>query len=169
MMRVPVPVLLIALSFWPLSLRAQETDPADSPLIVHFIDVGQGDAIFVQFPNGKTMLIDGGENDALAGQYLKTLGVKTIDTLVITHPHLDHIGGLVSVIEHFEVKSIIMPRVASVTTVTFRRLLEVIRAKGLRLTEGKAGLIVDFDPALTVECLAPNGTEYDDLNDFPWS
>ncbi len=139
-------------------------DPA--PMAVHFIDVGQGDSILIVSPEGKTMLIDAGEKNGLAEQYLNSIGVKTIDVLVATHPHLDHIGGLVDIVKKFDVKSVVMPRVTNVTTVTYRQLLEAIQAKGLRITEGKAGLIIDFSASIQTECLAPNSAEYEDLNDY---
>jgi competence protein ComEC len=63
-------------------------------LQVAFLDVGQGDSALITFPNGKTMLIDGGETSegvALVGK-LRRLGVQQIDWLVATHPHSDHIG-----------------------------------------------------------------------------
>ena len=138
---------------------------ADLPLAVNFIDVGQGDAIYVQSPNGKTMLIDGGERNGMAERYLDSIGVKTIDVVVATHPHLDHIGGLPAIIQKYDVKQIVMPRVTSVTTVIYQNLLETIRAKGLRVTEGKAGLAIDFCPSVIIECLAPNSAEYRDVND----
>jgi len=139
---------------------------AAGPLAVHVIDVGQGDAIFVQSPDGKTMLVDGGERNGMAEKYLDSLGVRTIDIVVATHPHLDHIGGLPAIIQKYDVKQVVMPRVTSVTTVIYQQLLEAIKAKGLRVTEGKAGLVLDLGPSMTVECLAPNGTEYKDLNDY---
>ena len=139
---------------------------ASSPLAVHLIDVGQGDAIFIQSSEGKTMLIDGGEKNGKAEKYLDSLGVRAIDVIVATHPHLDHIGGLPAIIQKYDVKQIVMPRVTSVTTVIYQQLLETIKAKGLRITEGKAGLVIDLGSSATVECLAPNGTEYKDLNDY---
>jgi competence protein ComEC len=73
---------------------------------------------------------------------------------------------LPGIIQRYDVKQIVMPRVTSVTTVIYQQLLEAIKAKGLRVTEGKAGLVLDLGPSVTVECLAPNGTEYKDLNDY---
>lgn len=68
---------------------------------VHFIDVGQGDSILIESPNGKTMLVDGGVKGA--GQqivsYLKELGINKLDIVVATHPDADHIGGLIPVLD----------------------------------------------------------------------
>ena len=64
-------------------------------LLVHFLDVGQGDSTFIEFPNGKTMLIDTGENYHGEGivRYIERCGHDRIDYLVGTHPHSDHIGS----------------------------------------------------------------------------
>jgi beta-lactamase superfamily II metal-dependent hydrolase len=162
-------VLLIAVSSFSCSERqffsADAQLGVDEQLCVHLIDVGQGDAIFIQTPEGKTMLIDGGEKNGLAEEYLDSLGVQTLDIVVATHPHLDHIGGLPGIIQKYEIKQVVMPRVTEVTTNIYQELLEEIQAKGLRITEGKAGLVLDLGTSTTVECLAPNKSEYKDIND----
>ena len=83
-------------------------------LEITFLDVGQGDAIFLQFPNGQTMLVDGGPRthffDAgtwIVLPFLRYKGVHTIDVLVPTHSDNDHIGGLISVAEHMRVKHVL--------------------------------------------------------------
>ena len=73
-----------------------------------FLDVGQGDAIFLQFPRGGNMLIDGGRGgrDDMGKRvvaYLRRQGVKRIDILLLTHPHDDHVGGLITVLKNFSV------------------------------------------------------------------
>ena len=72
--------------------------PLDENVTVHFIDVGQGDSIFVDTP-GLDMLIDGGlkgQGDTVVA-YLQELGITRIDYVVATHPDRDHIGGLIKV------------------------------------------------------------------------
>lgn len=73
-----------------------------------FLDIGQGDATFVEFPDGQQMLID----CAMDGRILEALGRvmdfydKTIDYLVVTHPDLDHYGGCQDVLERFDIKNV---------------------------------------------------------------
>lgn len=80
-------------------------------LTIHFIDVGQGDCIFLELADGKNMIIDGGrkEYSKWVVDYLNNLGVTKIDYMVATHSDEDHIGGLISVLEHFEVETIYRP------------------------------------------------------------
>ena len=59
---------------------------------VTFLDVGQGDAVVIQSPEGRTVMIDGGRSSPL--RFLQQMSVDSIDLLVATHPHADHIGGL---------------------------------------------------------------------------
>ena len=79
-------------------------------LTVHFIDVGQGDAILLQHQEGDTVLIDGGDRFASIEEklisYLTKAGVERFDAIIATHPHADHIGGLPAVMENFPVDAI---------------------------------------------------------------
>ena len=78
-------------------------DPLTGALLtVHFIDVAQGDSIFIEFPDGKNMLIDGGDRRTETRDkillYLSELGVTNIDYLMLTHTHADHVGYLDQII-----------------------------------------------------------------------
>src|SRR5512137_26293 len=77
---------------------------ANENLTVHFIDVGQGDSELIQF-NGKNVLIDAGDQDAgqTVESYLSSHGVSRLDLVVATHPHSDHIGGMLAVLNDFPV------------------------------------------------------------------
>ncbi len=84
-----------------------ETTAPVGDLIVHFIDVGQGDAILVITPDKRTALIDGGETNTGIVQYLKSIGITHLDLVVATHPHSDHIGGLVQVLQAIPVDKVV--------------------------------------------------------------
>ena len=94
---------------------------------LHFIDVGQGDSTFIQFANGKNMLIDTGTDAAgeKVVDYLKSLNVKTLDFVVATHPDVDHIGGMVDVLKAFKVETFIDSG-KSHTTKTYEHMLIAI-------------------------------------------
>lgn len=80
-------------------------------LKVHFIDVGQGDCSFIELPDGKTMLIDAGQEEygKQVVKYIKKLGYDKIDYLVATHADSDHVGGLSKVIESLDVSVVYRP------------------------------------------------------------
>src|ERR671931_394964 len=75
--------------------------PSGSELKVVFIDVGQGDSTLVMLPNGQTMLIDGGEPDKgdVVISTIREMNITRVDAIVATHPHADHIGGLITVMD----------------------------------------------------------------------
>lgn len=81
----------------------------DKYLKVAFLDIGQGDSIYIEAPNGKQMLIDSGPNDAVLSELAKVMpwGDRSIDIVLATHPDADHIGGLASVIDQYHVPRII--------------------------------------------------------------
>ena len=90
-----------------------------SQSIIHFVDVGQGDATAISLPNGKTMLIDSGTKDSKEQlkEYLNKNVLKqskVIDYFIITHPHDDHIGGSAMIFDEYEVKNFYRPNVYSV-------------------------------------------------------
>lgn len=134
---------------------------------VHYIDVEEGDSIFIELPNEKAMLIDAGE--AVEGKkvinYIKQLGYSNIDYVVGTHPHTDHIGGLAQVINGFDVGKIYMPKVIS-TSKTYEKLLNTISMKGLKIQTARAGVNIINENNLLIDIIAPNNDSYSDLNNY---
>ena len=136
-------------------------------LKVHYLDVGQGDSIFVELPNNETMLIDAAESYQSENiiNYLKNLNYQKIDYVIGTHPHTDHIGGLKDIINTFEIGKIYMPKIVS-TTKTYESLLMAIKDKNLKINTAKAGTsIIDTD-TLKINILAPNNSTYTELNNY---
>ncbi len=136
-------------------------------LVVHYIDVGQGDAIFIELPSDENILIDAGEIDKgeQVLNYLKTQGVTKIDHLVATHPHSDHIGGMKTIVENLDIGKVYMPR-ASHATQTYENLLLSIKNKGLKITEAKAGVVLETSHLCPAEFIAPNSSSYKSINDY---
>lgn len=136
-------------------------------LVVHFIDVGQGASQLIIGPKGKTILIDGGNNDdeRRVVEYLKDQHVKRVDILVGTHPDADHIGGIDAVIDAFDIGKIYMPKVQA-NTKTFESVLQSIKNKGLKVTTAKAGLNLDWEENVEVKMIAPVKETYEDRNDM---
>ena len=141
----------------------------EGDLIVHFIDVGQGDCSFIEFPDNTVMLIDSGEEEYAntVASYIKNLGYEKIDYLVATHPHSDHMGSMYLIVKNFNIGSIYMPDATNTSSV-FEKLLEQIDSKGLTVNTTKAGMQIkeSKENKLIVKTLAPCSDEYDDLNNY---
>ncbi len=136
------------------TLRATEmSGPATA---VHFIDVGQGDAILIQSPAGKTVLIDTGppaaRDELLA--YLGAYEIDTLDLLVNTHPHSDHIGNAQAVIERLTVKRVLDSGFVH-PTVTYERMLDAIEQKGVALRVVRKGQRIVLEEGVTLTVLGP--------------
>lgn len=130
---------------------------------VHFIDVGQGDAIFIQTPT-KNVLVDGGDKNAGVVEYLTFLAVDTINIMVATHPHADHIGGLIGVLSSFTVMEVIDPGVVH-TTLLFTEYLKLIDSLDIVFTAGRAGMNRMLHDDAYLELLHPLEPSERRLND----
>ncbi len=126
----------------------------ESTFAVHYIDVGQGDGIFVQLPDGKTMLIDAGPEENVVNTYIKKLGVNKLDYVIATHPDADHIGGMPQVLDEFCVGEFFMPNKAH-NTKLFENLLDSLDNKGCTVTEASAGVIIGEGKDYRISFVAP--------------
>ena len=162
-----VPGALVQPTDKPVETKLPDTKVFNGQLKVHFIDVGQADSILIQTPNNKTMLIDAGNNNDgdFVVSYIKAQGIDEINVLVGTHPHEDHIGGLDTVINTFDIEKIYMPKVSSNTS-TYIDVMSAISNKNLQVTTAKAGVTIGFDNSLKTDIIAPNSESYEDSNNF---
>ena len=151
--------------YFPFIEPPRQATPVTGDLDVHFIDVGQGDATLILTPEGKSMLIDTGESSEkeFLIEYIRSAGITTLDRLVLTHPHTDHIGGASAVLEAFDVKTVMMPDAESNTT-TFLRLLEAIDNENCDVIIPKIKDTYALGTAV-ITCLGPV-ERYEDLNDM---
>ncbi len=141
--------------------------PNGKLLDIHYLDVGQGDSIFIELPNGKTMLIDASVSSAddTIIKYIKGQGVKKLDYVIATHPHADHIGAMAKVLDAFDIGMVYMPDVTA-NTKTFEKMLDVIEEKEIPVKRAKAGVTVLNADGVTATLLAPVSDEYSDMNDY---
>ncbi len=130
---------------------------------VHYIDVGQGDSELIQIGN-QNILIDAGCNDNKSLNYLKSQGITKLDYVLATHPHEDHIGGMTSVINNFEIGEFYAPKVTH-TTRTFENMVKALQNKGLKITAPNVGDTLTIGNA-TMQFLAPNSATYQDMNNY---
>src|SRR3989338_1511324 len=116
-------------------------------LKVSFLDIGQGDAIFIEAPNGNQVLIDGGSNRAVLKELGKVMPFydRTIDAVIATHPDKDHIGGLVEVLKNYRTDMVMEPGVSSDTgayqelekTIADKKLPRILARRGMSLNLGE--------------------------------
>lgn len=137
-------------------------------LKIHFIDVGQGDAIFIELPDKRAVLIDGGETNMSSRviNAINSANKNRLDFVIATHPHSDHIGGLSKVIETFEIGEIYMPTIERKSYKTYQALMSAIQKKGLKQKAAKAGVRILKANDLTLDILAPVKSNYADINDW---
>jgi len=98
---------------------------AGQSLVIRFFDVGQGDAALVVSPEGKSVLVDGGPDDDTVLQYLKQLNIDTLDLVVASHNHADHIRGLPSVLRSIVVRNY-MDNGVPATTAVYQSVLDAL-------------------------------------------
>lgn len=124
---------------------------------VHFFDVGQGDSILIESPNGKTMLVDGGVKGA--GQqvvsYINELGIEKLDVVVATHPDADHIGGLIPVLNSIPIEQFYDSGKVH-TSQTFEEMLSLIDSNNIPYNVPKTGDSIALDDELDVKVLNAN-------------
>ena len=161
-------VIIVALMGIFFPEEAPETPEVLTPisgngLTVHFIDVGQADCALLEC-DGKYMIIDGGnvEDGQLVVSYLKQMGVETIDRVVCSHAHEDHVGGLPAVLSVFDAGKVYAP-VTQYDTKVFRNFVEKAENRAGEITVPAPGDQFTLGSA-TCTVLGPV-KEYDDPND----
>lgn len=150
------------LLFWRFAIP-----PVPLPLRVTFLDVGQGDAAVIESPNGKTILVDTGgmdhegsdnEGRRVVAPFLRSRGINRIDIILLSHPHLDHIGGAATLIETFPVSLLVdngqdseKPPVANV--------LAAARTRHVPYRTARRGQWIELGDGAILRVLAPTETE----------
>ena len=143
--------ILLVLAFF-----AWRTLP-DGRLHVVFLDVGQGDAIFIQTPSGRQVLVDGGPSETvLLSQLGRQMGFwdRTLDVMLLTHPDADHVTGLVGVLERYQVDTVIFREMEHESEV-YEYWLQLLEVEGATVYQGEAGLHVALDEGLEMIVLHP--------------
>lgn len=139
----------------PRNLKA-DTLSGDKQVRVDFLDVGQGDAILIRSYTEKTILVDTGAPKARRAlmKQLKDLGVESIDALILTHPHADHIGNAVDLLKSMPVRIVYDPGYPH-TSKTYRNVLAAIKEKKVRYKKAEAGMRIRMGTDIEITLLAP--------------
>ena len=149
-------LLAVAAVVWSAVLR----ESRHGVLTVSFLDVGQGDSIWIESPSGLTALIDGGPTAGVLREIGKASPWydRSIDVIIPTHPDADHITGLIDVLERYQVSYIVESSVEG-TTATWRTLEDLIKAraqKGTKVITADRGQIIDLGAGAYLEVLSPD-------------
>jgi len=136
-------------------------------MIVHYIDVGQGDSILIQV-NNKNLLIDAGpkSDNKKFLNYLSDLNLQKLDYVIATHPHEDHIGNMSDVIDDYKVLNFYAPKVQT-TTKTFEKMIESLKSKNLKINVLKRGTdSINLGENTKITVFSPTKDLYEDLNNY---
>ena len=133
------------------------TEDRQGQLKVSFLDIGQGDAIFIEAPNGNQVLIDGGSNKAVLKELGKVMPFydRTIDAVIATHPDKDHIGGLIEVLKNYHADMVMEPGVSS-DTGAYQELERVIKDKNLPKILARRGMSLNLGDGARLNILFPD-------------
>jgi competence protein ComEC len=138
-------------------------------LNVHYIDIGQGDSIYIKTPAGEDILIDGGSkaSGSKVVAYLKKQKVDDIEVLISTHPDADHVGGLDEVLAAFKVENVYAPKVQH-TTQAFKDFLTAVKNEKLTIKTAKLDVLLPLqDKSIQAKFIGPvKDYKKDDLNNW---
>ncbi|MCB0283870.1 MAG: DNA internalization-related competence protein ComEC/Rec2 [Calditrichaeota bacterium] len=145
--------------------------PDQNRLRLTFINVGQGDACLIEFPNGKSALVDGGDKNFSfdAGErylqpVLKNLGITKINYLIGTHPHSDHIGGFEYILQNFAVDTLALNGLEA-SSGLFKRIINLAQNKDVFKKIVRKGQVLIPDPTIRLYVLHPDGPDTEEETD----
>lgn len=146
---------------------SKNTQPESNKMLIHYIDVGQGDSVLIQV-NNRNLLIDAGlkSDKKKLLDYLSKLNLEKLDYVIATHPHEDHIGNMADIIEGYKVLAFYAPKVQS-TTKTFEKMVEALKDKNLKINVIKKGTdSIDLGQNTQVTVFSPTQASYENLNNY---
>jgi competence protein ComEC len=130
--------------------------PSNASVQLTFLDVGQGDATLAVTPKGQDILIDGGPNDSVVNKLDESIPFYNhkLDAVVLTHPHADHVAGLVAVANKYQINKVYMSGVTH-TAPEYLAFLEILKGKNVDVQLVKAGDSLDFGDGIKLDFLFP--------------
>ncbi|MBU1026926.1 MAG: DNA internalization-related competence protein ComEC/Rec2, partial [Candidatus Margulisbacteria bacterium] len=152
--RITVAVLFVStVFFWNIAFSDNQ-----SGLIITVLDVGQGDSILIESPAKKRILVDGSEakmGEGVILPFLRKKGITSLDLVILTHPHEDHVGGLPAVLDEIKVESVLEPAF-SCQSQSYKRFLSLIKKNKIKYHVGRAGQTLNFGGGVKAEILHPS-------------
>ena len=149
-------VVALAVTLASLSWTAVVTDPPGT-LRVTFADIGQGDMALITTPGGYRIVVDGGPSAGAAAAVLGSelrFWERSIDLVVLTHPHSDHVAGLTELLSRYNVQRVLR-RETAFGTAQHVEWLRSVANEGALVVDARAGQILSFDDGVLIEVIAP--------------
>jgi len=148
-----VPLAALAVVVW----MAAAWPMHSSQLQVSFLDVGQGDAILIETPSKRQVLVDGGPSYE---QMIQELGQKllfwdrSLDLVVLSHPHGDHLSGLIAVLQRYRVEQVLEPEI-DLGSAVYQEWIRAVEEKDIKRTTAQVGQRIDLGDGIRLEVLNP--------------
>lgn len=128
-------------------------------LTVAFLNVGQGDATFIDSPGGRQMLVDGGPSSSVLRRLSEVMPFydRSIDVVVATSPDADHVGGLVDALSRFHVDYVVMPEATS-SSIAFAAFADAVKKSGATVVYAKRGTVINLGGGADFRILFPDAS-----------
>lgn len=163
-------LIIFATMIWSVAAYWHWTNQSVASAQLHFFDIGQGDAMYLRTLSGKDILIDGGPDRLLVNQLGQAMPFwdRTIEIMVLTHPHLDHVAGLVEVFNYYQVNQLVLEPV-QYNNAAYEALLAVANQQHTAIQIVHTGDTITLGPLEQFTVLYPfaetNLTALKDVND----
>lgn len=153
-------LLLVGLNFFMVELILNKT--VQNKMQVTFLDVGQGDAIHIQTPNNRHLLVDAGRWSPMSNSgervllpYFNHLGIDHLDAVILSHPHADHIGGMPELIENLSIGRIYQADYPYDSQL-YHRYMYLAEQHQIPVHYATSGSMIDADPDIRIFVLGPD-------------
>lgn len=148
-------VIILCLSVFAWSTHSTASQK-DGLLGIYFLDIGQGDSIFIETPNGNQVLIDGGPGNRVLSELGEVMPFydKDIDLVVMTHPDADHASGLVEVMDRFNVKNVVYSDIVS-DKALYESWKAAVSKEGANIIDPVAGTVIDLGGGAFLRIIYP--------------
>ena len=164
---IPLVILILLYLFNNFSINGSSYNFPPNNMLIHYIDVGQGDCILVQV-NNKNLLIDSGPSSSKNKliKYLKKFNISKLDYVIATHPHEDHIGNMSTIINSFNIVNFYAPKIYD-NSKAFEDMIYSLKNKHLKILPIIRGTdSIDLGDNINVSIFSPINDFYDNLNNY---
>lgn len=145
-------LLLLNFAVWVALGQARPQDFAK----LYFFDVGEGDAIYLRTVQGNDILIDGGPGDAVLSKLGRVMPFwdRTLELVILTHPHADHLAGVVEVLKRYQVSQVLVSNIPH-TSATYQAFWDLLKKRGINVLQPKLGQRIFLDNQTVLDIFYP--------------